>query len=181
MCRPETRLCVPSGWAGGGQGTTSRRNRFPQLFINVFDVSRLRTFCMYWISPSAPTLVNRGRHYYVGIIKLLTLPSKSCPAELTESDVGFLWSQMWIHQFASVLQHLWQKKKREREREVTSASAIASLCVVRLCAKVRNDLCVCGVSLMTAWTRTAVVTSSTFPVLRCLPWRTSLCLMCLLY
>ena len=93
---------------------------------------------MYWISPSAPTLVNRGRHYYVGIIKLLTLPSKSCPAELTEPDVGFLWSQMWIHEFASVLQHRWQKKKRE----VTFASAIASLCVVRLCAKVKNDLCV---------------------------------------
>lgn len=36
------------------------------------------------------TLVNRGRHYYVGVIKLLTLPSKSCPAELIESDVGFL-------------------------------------------------------------------------------------------
>ena len=93
---------------------------------------------MYWISPSAPTLVNRGRHYYVGIIKLLTLPSKSCPAELTEPDVGFLWSQTWIHEFASVLQHRWQKKKRE----VTFASAIASLCVVRLCAKVKNDLCV---------------------------------------
>ena len=87
------------------------RNRFPQLFIHVFDVSRLRIFYMYWISPSATTLVNRGRHYYVGIIKLLTRLSKSCTAELTESDVGFLWSQMWIHQFASLLQHLWPKKK----------------------------------------------------------------------
>ena len=39
------------------------------------------------------------------------------------------------------------------------------------------SLCVCGISLMTAWPRIALVTSRTLPVLRCLPWRTSLCLV----
>ena len=39
------------------------------------------------------------------------------------------------------------------------------------------SLCVCGISLMTARPRIAVVRSRTFPVLRSLPWRTSLCLV----
>lgn len=114
------------------------------------------------------TSVKRGSRHYVGI-RLLAFRSDSCPAELTESDVGFFWYHMWNHTSLQICSSICGKNG-------ASASAIPSMSGKTVCKSEKRFLCVAMASArgqhgpeqqlsrreVTHWQRS-------------LPWSTSLC------